>query len=324
MEKLTSILVIVDPHIEMNRTIGKALVLARSFGAKLELFLCDSTQANVLKHSYVTQEVERVGKATAASHAGEMAQPSLHAQNLEQERQACLADGMRYLQALKESLNANDLSISIDVACHSPLFESIVHKVRETAPDLVIKSASGRHPMRRISFDDNDWQLARACPATLMLTRGRLWREQPRFAAAVDLDETETSTLARMIMHTSDFLAVGCRATVDVLFSEPDYGNLTAHAARRSRLYQLAFEHQVEAPNVHLLQGEPSQTLPKFAVEQNYDVLVLGALTRRTGLAALIGTLTSSLVDALDCDFVLVKPVNFEARSIQPQQSAAC
>jgi universal stress protein E len=59
-----------------------------------------------------------------------------------------------------------------------------VQKVKQCSPDLVIKRASGRHPMRRISLDDNDWQLARSCPATLLLTRARPWHDSPRFAAA--------------------------------------------------------------------------------------------------------------------------------------------
>jgi nucleotide-binding universal stress UspA family protein len=52
-------------------------------------------------------------------------------------------------------------------------------------------------------------------------------------------------------------------------------------------------------------------TLPAFAARNEFDVLVMGALTRRGALTALVGTLTSKLVDALDCDFVLVKPETY-------------
>jgi nucleotide-binding universal stress UspA family protein len=40
----------------------------------------------------------------------------------------------------------------------------------------------------------------------------------------------------------------------------------------------------------------------------HYDVLTMGALTHRPGVTTLVGTLTSKLVDAADCDFILVKP----------------
>ena len=310
MEKLTSILVIVDPHNEMYRTLNKALVLARKFGAKLELFLCDSERAYVLKHSYVTQEIERSWNKAREQRApyGEAVLAALHTDDLEQARQACLADGLRYLESLRESLRASDVEISVDVACHSPLYESIVHKVRETSPDLVIKTASGKHPMRRLSLDDNDWELARACPSALMLTRERQWSDNPRFGAAVDVSDSNTCSLARMIVHTADFLAIGCHAELSMIYSEPKDDGTPTHATRRATLYQLAYEHHVDVKSIHVLQGDAEHTLPAFAATQDFDVFVLGALTRKHGLAALVGTLTSKLVDSLDCDFVLVKP----------------
>ncbi len=50
------------------------------------------------------------------------------------------------------------------------------------------------------------------------------------------------------------------------------------------------------------------RTLPPFAAERDYDVLVMGVLSHRPGAVALMGTLTSKLVDSPNCEFVLVKP----------------
>jgi universal stress protein E len=325
MEKLTSILVVVDPRNEMYRTLGKALMLARQFGANLELFLCDSQRAFVLKHSYVTQEVERAWRESAGrAQQQDAGARSLCTDDLEKAREIALADGMKYMQALKDSLNASDVNISIDVACHSPLYEAIVHKVLETSTDLVIKTAAGRHPMRRLSLDENDWSLARTCPATLMLTGEHKWRERPRFAAAIDVSENVSCSLARMIAHSADFLAAQCDGELDLLYSEPKHADFAKHVARRETLRQLASEHEVTAEHTHVLQGDAEETLPKFAASQSYDVLVLGALTRRRGVAALVGSLTSELVDSLDCDFVLVKPANFEQREAENLPADLC
>jgi universal stress protein E len=321
MKKLTSILVVVDPQNEMHRTLQKALMLARRFGASLELFLCDSQRAYALKHSYVTEEIENAWRAAATQRERfqECAQPSLLRNDLEKARQSCLDDGLTYLRMLKASLHADDVRIAVDVACHSPLFESIVHKVRETGPDLVIKSASGSHPLRRMSWDHNDWQLARTCPATLMLTQNREWAAAPRFAAAVDISASKDCSLARMILHTSDYLAAGCEAELDLLYSEPSHDDTPLRAERQATLSRLAAEHEIEPNHIHVLPGDAERTLPRFAAGQNYDALVFGALTRRHGLASLMGTLTSKLVDALDCDFVLVKPENFACYALEPQ-----
>jgi universal stress protein E len=282
VEKLTSILVVIDPADETRHVVAKAMVLARHFQARLELFLCDSEQVFILRHAY--------------DHAG-----------VEEALRACVARGERYLDAIRRSL-ADDVSISTYVAAASPLYEAVVRRVLEARPDLVIKSAAGQHPLQRLTLDANDWQLARACPAPLMLTRGRPWGPQPSFAAAVDVSDREGTDLARSILHTAGFLAQGCRAELDVVFSDPDKGNAAAHQARSETLSRLLHEFRVGSERLHVLHGEAEDTLPGFAARRPYDVLILGALTRRKGLAALMGTLTSKLVDALECDFVLVKP----------------
>ena len=63
-----------------------------------------------------------------------------------------------------------------------------------------------------------------------------------------------------------------------------------------------------EAENILPLIAETKAALPGFAKRRSYDAMLLGALTHRAGVTAQVGTLTSKLVDALECDFILVKP----------------
>jgi universal stress protein E len=179
--------------------------------------------------------------------------------------------------------------------------------VLEVRPDLVIKSAAGHHPLQRFTLDANDWQLARTCPAPLMLTRGRPWSPKGQFAAAVDVGDPKGAGLARSIMQTAGFLTLGCRGQLDVIYAEGDAGTEKQRASHRQALDRLVHEFRVGAEREHVLAGDPDETLPAFAARQDYDLMIIGALTRRRGASALIGTLTSRLVDALMCDFVLVK-----------------
>jgi len=297
VDKLTSILAVIDPADETRHVVAKAMVLARHFNARLELFLCDSENAYSLRHTY-----DSGGVAEA--------------------RRQCLVNGQRYLDAVRRSL-AEDVSVTTHVACDSPLYEAIVHRVQETRPDIVIKSAAGHHPLRRFTFDSNDWQLARTCPVPLMLTRGRPWSPGGRFAALVDVADINRGGLARSIMQTAGFFTMGCHGQLDVVFSDRDPRDEEGCATRKEALDRLVHEFRVGGEQTHILKGDADDVLPTFTARQGYDLVFLGALTRRHGPAALVGTLTGRLIDALDCDFVLVKSDSYVTPVSQSSQALA-
>jgi universal stress protein E len=286
MEKLTSILLVLDGTAADTDLMSKAVTLARRCSASLELFLCDAERAYVLRHAF---------------------DPT----GIEESRQSCLRLSRQYLEDLKNSVATADVRILVDAACVSPLYEAIVHKVQKSHPDLVMKNAAGGGSLlRRFAWEANDWQLMRTCPVTLMLSRGKPWRGHPTFAAAVDVSEQETLGLARAILETSVCLTLS-GAQLDVLYTERMEDDAAGREARREALHRLARGAHVDAERVHVLSGSPEQALPMFAAERDYDVLVMGALTHRKGLASLVGTLTGKLVEFLDCDFVLVKPSTY-------------
>lgn len=297
VDKLTSILAVIDPADESRHVVAKAMVLARHFRARVELFLCDSERAYTLRHTY-----DPAGLAEA--------------------NRACVAGGLQYLESIRRSI-AEDVTVTTHVSSSSPLYEAIVHRVLEARPDLVIKSAAGHHPLHRFTLDANDWQLARTCPAPLMLTRGRPWSAAGRFAAAVDVSDAGNGTLARSILQTAGFLTLGCGGQLDVVYSESNATDRDGAARRRESLERLVNEFRVGRESQHILQGTAEDTLPEFAARRAYDLVILGALTRKRGLSALVGTLTSRLVDTLDCDFVLVKSESFVSPVVEPLLAAS-
>jgi universal stress protein E len=286
VKKPKSILVVVERTGNVSALMSKSLGLARPFGARLELFLCDSEQAYVLGHAY---DREGIRAAQAAS----------------------VATARRYLSELRESTDADDVEIAIDAQCESPLYESVVRKVLRSTPDMVIKVIAGADAKKHGMPDPNDWQLMRTCPVPLMLSGERAWRDPPRFAAAVDVSEGESADVARRVMEAAVMLAEVFGAELHVLYGES--ASAPQSAARLEKLRRLCDEAGVAPERTHVLHGQPERTLPVFAREQSYDALVLGALAHRSAGTTPVGTLTSTLLDALDCDFVLVKPPSYRS-----------
>jgi len=281
-----SILVVVERTGDAPALIGKAVGLARPLGALVELFLCDSEQAYVLDHTY-----DRAGVLSA--------------------RAASVAAARRYLNDMRASAGASETDMTIDAQCESPLYESVVRKVLRSASDLVIKAVAAADHRQHGTPDPNDWQLMRTCPAPLMLSRPRAWRSPPRFAAAVDVSDSEPPELARSVTGAAAMLAQGFGAQLHVVYGET--GSTGEPAARIEKLRRLCSEAGVAADCTHVLRGQPEHSLPQFVGEQRYDALILGALAHRSAGTTPVGTLTSTLLDALDCDFVLVKPPSYHS-----------
>lgn len=280
MDKLTSILVVADRSPADRSLLSKAIELARTLGATLELYTCDSEHAADLGRAYDTAGVEK--------------------EWLER-----VWEGREYLEALRESVPAPDVRVFVDCMCDVQTNRAITKKIAASHPDLVMKSASASQA-GRFALNAADWELMRICTTDLMLTRGRQWKQQARFAAMVDMLDPETPSAAKAVMHAAEYLAVACGADLDVVYCEREASD-PDRAPRAKELVSLAREHKVSPKQVHILSGEPDDVLPGFASRSDYDVVVLGTLTHRKRLANLVGKLTGRVADALDCDLLLVR-----------------
>jgi len=290
MDELKSILVVANRSVSDGALLEKALRLARSNGARVHVFYCDARSGAALGQQKETTKAEQAW----------------------QER---INDDLEYLNALIARCQAPGIAITPHATCDQPLKEAILREVVRMQPDLVMKVPSGCHPLRLFTLDFNDWRLARNCPSALMLVRATPWPAVPRFGALVNVSERAITRLPAAVLHASEYLSLGCGATVDVAYCEPgnDPDEIADHAASLQRLIE---EFHIPPAHVFTLRGDPDSQLPQFVSKQHYDVLALGAPTHRHGLGALAGGLSSKLIDAADSDLLLVR---LPARSADQQ-----
>jgi universal stress protein E len=188
-----------------------------------------------------------------------------------------------------------------------PLPECILAHVAERRPDLLIKRPSGRHPLRRWTFDENDWGLVAACPVPVLLCRPRAWIQPMRIAALVDVSRRENEIAGRGILQAAGFLSLGARSHLEILYSERELHDETIRMARAVRLAALVREFQVGSQRMQILSGPPAGTLPDVLALRRHDVVVLGVAIRRGDPLGALRSLTSRLVDSTDSDVMLVK-----------------
>jgi universal stress protein E len=282
MNPIESILVVLDRSDRDKHVCEKAILLASLLNARLELFLCDSERELALKQNYERRATEKG-------------------------RNACLMEAMRYLTSVRDGLRFESSRIATSAWCESPLSEGICRKVAEAKPDLVLKSPDCDHPGCRLSFGDSDWQLASTCPAPIMFVRGRRWSEIVRIGAAVEASSPHAVPLAREIASLASQVHSRTRGHLEILSCVPN-GEPRATIGVHSHHLDEALSHMPATREaVHLLEGNADIVLPRFCAERGYDVLVMGALAHRADRVPRVGSLTGKLIDALDCDFILVK-----------------
>lgn len=158
---MRSILVVVDPTAgSMQPAVDKAVRLAASSGAGLELYICD-----------VEQDIP-----DSWADSGRVAEYR------ELRRQQYL----RELEAMAARIRAGGQVVTVACEWHAPLEEGIGHHVIRGRPDLVVKSTSRHAVEARVALTRTDWNLIRQIPASLLLVGPRPWSSQPRIAVAVD------------------------------------------------------------------------------------------------------------------------------------------
>lgn len=210
--------------------------------------------------------------------------------------------GERFLKGLTSGVAGADVSISCLVREGPSVAEIVAARLQEVPAELVIKYPSDADSLRRRLWKTNDWQLLQACAAHVLLTRGRPWHAEPRFAAAIDLP-VEAPRSARAVLEAMIHLAVtmGGRTAVLHVATGSD-----SEEGERAALSRVAAELHLPPESWSVLQGDPATALAAEVEKNRLDLIVLGAHTRRRGWREFFGTLSGKLLAKVDCDLLLV------------------
>lgn len=235
----------------------------------------------------------------------------------------------------RDRLNELGAGMEFDgaVECHAawdhPIEEALIRHALERAADLLIVELPGGAGTGARPLSSAQWQLVRHCPAPVLLTRGRRWREQPVIVASIDpggrhghRDELDTS-----ILQLAEIIAEGAGGTVHAFhawqkslhgmigaFAQPLAPELPGdETLRRHReAVQSALSAAAAAPaRISLVEGRPETMLPDYCAEVGADVVVMGAIARNPFGRIFIGSTAERVLDRLPCDLLVVKPQGF-------------
>jgi universal stress protein E len=286
----------------------KALQVATALGAELEIFHCVNDP-----------EIARPGRFASRG-------PELDVQEIVEQRHQQLERGA-------ERLRGRGIRVRTSVRWDRPVFEGIVRQVLRHKADLLIAQAPHGGGSVRSALMPTDFKLIEACPCPLLLIKTAQPYSAPRIVAAVDPahPRAKPAALDDAILQVAGVLASSlpaelivfhARAPWDViaraqmaLESAAKVEGLDAESRYRERIAdrvrELAEDHGICADRTRLLEGLADQLLPAFARSEHADIVAMGAVSRSLIKRILIGHTAERVLDALDCDVLIVKSPGF-------------
>lgn len=249
---------------------------------------------------------------------------------LERRIAARLDEERRRLERPADHLREQGLKVRASVRWDYPVYEGVIRQVLRHRPDMLIVSALHRNEVSSRTLAYREARLIEACPCPLLLLKEREVYPRGGVVAAVDpqhahempqeLDEliigaakTVAAALANAPVHLYHAVAPATPfAGMEVPGTPPPSIRETARlTAAQSRIREMALRHDIGEESARVEFGLVESSLPTFAREKRAQLLVMGAASRSFPERALFAHTVERLLDALDCDVLIVKPAGF-------------
>lgn len=214
-------------------------------------------------------------------------------------RRGQLAEAEHYLRALRQTVVTNDVPIGAQSCDGVSLAEGVLAALRATPAQLLVRACP---PTGQLTHAQ-DWQLLAATDLPLLLSRGRPWRAQPRFATAIDLGGPADRVVDAKLVTMSELLVRKCAAELDYLFADghPGVGSSEAHR----RMVTLLGPGSAGVGRLQYCVGSARESLPRLIEQRDYDLLLLGVATGRQPAEA-AALPAAPLLQAVSGDVLLV------------------
>lgn len=246
------------------------------------------------------------------------------------------------LEGLAGRMRMGGVRVRTSVRWDHPAYAGIVRQVLRHKPSLLIAHPTQRGRARRLWLGRDDFKLIEACPCPVLFMKTRRPYTDAVVLAAVDPGHAhgKPAALDEEILGWASRLGDALSAKLLVFYAHvpweqvmrterefqvaPETVRADVAAAWRNTLdgaaLELAEQYAVPRRRVHIAEGDAREMLARFAQEVMADIVVMGAAGRSGIGRLLIGHTAQRMLDALDCDVLIVKASGFRS-SVGPQST---
>lgn len=263
--------------------------LARGLGAEVELF-----------HCIYDPELARVAPSQAA---------------IAERIRERVEERHRHLERVADILRNQSVDARASVRWDRPIYEAMIREVLRSGAELAVVPAGRLGHAGPVTLTYTDARLIETCPCPLLLLKTeQVYREGP-IVAAVDPGHAhaKTAELDDTIVDAAKTLAYALAETpVHLYHAVPALAEPPVHwVGREHEARKLAVRHDLPEGRVFVEVGAVESALPAYAREAHASAVVMGAVSRAYPARAQFGYTAEKVLDALDCDVLIVKPEGF-------------
>lgn len=237
------------------------------------------------------------------------------------------------LDRLAARLRRSGVTVKTSAEWDYPAHEAIVrHADRVGAGLIVADRHAGRHYAAWL-LQLTDWELVRLSPVPVLIVKTPRPYRHPAVLAAVDPSHAfaKPARLDSQVLQLGDLVASALdgdlhavHAYVPFATGMPPPGMSAAGAtalieSRAAAAARADFERALRSTNIprtrrHLVSGHPITAIPEAARRTHSAIVVMGAVSRSGLKGVFIGNTAERVLDALECDLLVVKPAHVKTR----------
>jgi universal stress protein E len=256
--------------------------------------------------------------------------------NLRQAAQEIVEDCNQKLLKLASRSELDGVPTDVTVTWDYPAADGLVRQVLKRRPQLLLAESHRHARLARPFLSNTDWDLIRKCPCPLWLSKSTRNLAGPVIAALDPLHaHAKPRALDDVILQHALQTARDRPARVLAFHAyslptppiidgsvEGDWIGMSDEEIARyeamlqQELDRLSARYRVPAKNRLIVTGDPAFALPRIVKKQRASVVVMGAVSRSALARLFIGHTAERVIDALECDVLVVKPRGFKTRVV--------
>jgi len=294
------ILVHLTPQSDEAWLVSRLAPLAAHLGAHVELFTCGYNRS--LKHNHMFDK-----------------EGEIHAEH------SYVKQCENRLEKLTPPLAMLGVEVGVDACWDSHTVDGILQKAERYDADLIIVELKEHSLLERV-FGEMEADLARRSSRPVLMMRDREWAEQPLIAAGVDPfhEDNQPHPLDHQVLASLANVTESLSATPRVLHSihtlphaaifdehvVTDYNALKEHVSEEHHAVVDTLVKQsplADETPIHYLSGEAHVMLPRYALENELDLLILGFAEHSRMDRLLSNDMVARIMDDMPCDLLVVK-----------------